>query len=118
MRFMVDVPSSVPADPAKIIQDMLIAQCVGLNVLPYYLQHGLAHETFDIPAHWEHLTHPVGPNILQVIVTLPATIPMNEQASVIRRIQAQLTTCQPFGQRRSEVTVTAHTATDGIREPV
>jgi hypothetical protein len=102
---MVDVPSSVPSDPAKLVQEMLVAQCVGLCALHYYLQHGLAHETTDIQANWEQLSQPVGPSVLQVTVALPSAIPVSERQVVMREIQTQLSACQPGVQSRSEVVV-------------
>ena len=117
MRLMVDIPSSAPPDAAKLVQDMLVAQCVGLCALQYYLHRGLAHEAVDIRANWEQLSHPVGSSLLKVNVALPAAIPVTEQQILLHRMQAQLTACQPFAQRRSDVVVTAVPSSYGSRGP-
>jgi hypothetical protein len=106
-RIMVDVPSSVPSDPAKLVQDMLVAQCVGMCALKYYLQHGFAHEAIDIHANWEQLSQSAGASVLQVTVALPTSLPVAERQVVMRQIQTQLSACQPFVQSRSEVVVIA-----------
>lgn len=115
-RLMVEIPSSV-LDATKLVQDMLVAQCVGLCALQYYLHRGLAHEAVDIRANWEQLSHPVGSSLLKVNVALPATIPVTEQQVLLHRMQAQLTACQPFAQRRSDVVVTAVPSSYGSRGP-
>jgi hypothetical protein len=106
-RIIVDVPSSVPPDPAKLVQEMLVAQCVGQCALHYYLQRGLAHETTDIQANWEQLSQPVGACVLQVTVALPTSIPVSERQVVMREMQTLLSACQPVVQNRSEVVVIA-----------
>jgi len=113
-RLMVDVPSDVPSDPMTFVQDMLVAECVGLCALHYYVQRGLAHETADIHAQWEHLSQPTGTSVLQVTVALPTSIPVSEQQVVMREMQSQLSACQPSVQSQSEVMVMADLLNNGV----